>query len=230
MNQDQYIKWLWHEYQDSGDEHCRNVLMEHYLYLVKYTADRVFVLFSEKAVPGHSVTLDDLVQAGLFGLIDSVETFDPDDDITFERFAVPRIRSSILDELRSMERIPRLIRAHAHQLHKQHETNSKKNKHQVTETEYPGLTHRSIGPIQGMRPNCCAVPQWVIQYGLPRLRELLAKYNVLGHQYEWYIGYFQELWECGEATPTSKCHPYILKKVEEFTEELRTIKRSIFGE
>ena len=109
MNQDQYILWVWHEFIDFGNERCRNYLLDHYLYLVKFTAERVFVLFSNKAVPGHSVTLDDLIHAGIFGLIDAINEFKAEEGSKFETYAKPLIRKSILNELSLMDWLPRSV-------------------------------------------------------------------------------------------------------------------------
>jgi len=71
----------------------------------------------------------------------------------------------------------------------------------------------------------------VIQYGLPRLKQMLSEYNIPSHHYQLYESYFKELWEGRKATePSTMCHPYILMKVEEFTEKLRDTKRGIFGQ
>jgi RNA polymerase sigma factor for flagellar operon FliA len=60
--------------------------------------------------------LDDLISAGIFGLMDAIDAFDPGRGVKFETYCSPRIRGSILDELRSMDWVPRLVRARAHQL------------------------------------------------------------------------------------------------------------------
>jgi RNA polymerase sigma factor for flagellar operon FliA len=84
--------------------------MEHYRPLVKYTAERLRSKLPEK------VELDDLVSAGTFGLMDAIDAFDPTRGVKFETYCSPRIRGAILDELRSMDWVPRLVRARAHQL------------------------------------------------------------------------------------------------------------------
>ena len=55
--------------------------------------------------------LDDLIQAGSFGLKDAIESFDPDRGVKFETYCAPRIRGAILDELRNMDWVPRLVRS-----------------------------------------------------------------------------------------------------------------------
>jgi len=104
------IKEVWKGFFQTRDEHHRNLLMEHYLQIVKYTADRIYAKLPDK------VELDDLISAGIFGLMDAIDAFDPERGVKFETYCTPRIRGAILDELRSMDWVPRLVRARAHQL------------------------------------------------------------------------------------------------------------------
>jgi RNA polymerase sigma factor for flagellar operon FliA len=104
------IQQVWNEFFQTRSERCRNILMENYLHLVKYSAERICVKLPDK------VELDDLIQAGIFGLKDALEAYDPERGVKFETYCAPRIRGSILDELRSMDWVPRLVRARAHQL------------------------------------------------------------------------------------------------------------------
>jgi len=104
------IEQVWKGFFQTRDEHHRNLIMEHYLPLVKYTADRIYAKLPDK------VELDDLISAGIFGLMDAIDAFDPERGVKFETYCTPRIRGAILDELRSMDWVPRLVRARAHQL------------------------------------------------------------------------------------------------------------------
>ena len=101
---------VWEQYHKTHDDNSRNLLMEHYKYLVKYTADRLYSKLPDK------VELDDLVSAGNFGLMDAIDAYDPGRGVKFETYCSPRIRGSILDELRNMDWVPRLVRARASQL------------------------------------------------------------------------------------------------------------------
>ena len=91
-------------------ETLRNVLMELHYPLVKHIAERLL-----QTLP-KSLELDDLVSAGLFGLMDAIRGFDPDRGIKFKTYCTTRIRGSILDELRSQDWVPRLVRLKAHRL------------------------------------------------------------------------------------------------------------------
>ncbi len=99
------IEQLWEAYWKDGSEQARNDLMEHYLPLVKYNAERIHSRLPEE------VEVDDLMSAGLFGLMDAIDSFDPQRGVKFETFCAPRIRGAILDELRSLDWVPRLVRS-----------------------------------------------------------------------------------------------------------------------
>jgi RNA polymerase sigma factor for flagellar operon FliA len=62
------------------------------------------------------VDLNDLISAGVFGLMDAIEAFDMDRGVKFETYCVPRIRGAMLDELRTMDWVPRLVRSKASKL------------------------------------------------------------------------------------------------------------------
>ncbi len=105
------IAQLWKEYKkDQSNKELRNKLIEHYLPLVKYNAERVWQKLPE------GVDLNDLISAGVFGLIDAIEAFDLERGVKFETYCVPRIRGAMLDELRTMDWVPRLVRSKASKL------------------------------------------------------------------------------------------------------------------
>src|SRR5260370_9847277 len=62
------------------------------------------------------VDLDDLISAGIFGLMDAMLAFDLDRGVKFETYCVPRIRGAMLDELRTMDWVPGLVRSKASKL------------------------------------------------------------------------------------------------------------------
>src|SRR5580692_2218780 len=104
------IKQVWIDYKKTRSEAYRNILMENYLHLVRYNAERIHVKLPDE------VELDDLMSAGIFGLMDAINAFDLDRGVKFETYCAPRIRGAILDELRSMDWVPRLVRSRAHKL------------------------------------------------------------------------------------------------------------------
>ena len=101
---------LWREFKKSGDRSLRNVLMEEFLPIVKYNAERIGAKLPDE------VENDDLISAGIFGLMDAIDAFDLGRGVKFETYCAPRIRGAILDELRSMDWVPRLVRSRANKL------------------------------------------------------------------------------------------------------------------
>lgn len=104
------IQKVWKKFLKRKTDATRNELMKHYLRIVKYTAERLSARLPDE------VDVDDLISAGIFGLMDALNAFDPDRGVKFETYCVPRIRGAILDELRSMDWVPRLVRSRAHKL------------------------------------------------------------------------------------------------------------------
>ena len=104
------IQKMWEEFKQTGDENLRNQLIERYLPLVKYNAERLWARLPE------GVDLGDLTSAGIFGLVDAINGFDLSKGVKFETYCVPRIKGAMLDELRSMDWVPRLVRSKAHKL------------------------------------------------------------------------------------------------------------------
>lgn len=95
---------LWREYRETPSEELRNFFIEHYYHIVRFNAERIHAKLPTE------VELDDLVSAGMFGMIDAIAAYDPDRGVKFETYCSPRVRGAILDELRSMDWVPRLVR------------------------------------------------------------------------------------------------------------------------
>ncbi|MCC6681720.1 MAG: FliA/WhiG family RNA polymerase sigma factor [Phycisphaeraceae bacterium] len=104
------IQEVWVEYQKTNDQDLRNRLMENYLPLVKFSAERLHTKLPDE------VDVEDLMSAGIFGLMDAIDAFDMSRGVKFETYCAPRIRGAILDELRSMDWVPRLVRHRTSQL------------------------------------------------------------------------------------------------------------------
>ena len=104
------VQQLWHDYRAVPTVELRNRLVEHYMPLVKYNAERIWARLPD------GVELDDLTSAGVFGLMDAIEAFDLTRGVKFETYCVPRIRGAMLDELRTMDWVPRLVRSKASKL------------------------------------------------------------------------------------------------------------------
>jgi RNA polymerase sigma factor for flagellar operon FliA len=101
------IQELWQEFKATGSRDARDRLIVHYSPLVKYVAGRVAV-----GLP-QSIEQADLVSYGIFGLMDALEKFDLERQIKFETYAITRIKGAIIDELRSIDWVPRSVRAKA---------------------------------------------------------------------------------------------------------------------
>jgi RNA polymerase sigma factor for flagellar operon FliA len=104
------LKDLWRRYKDDGDDRARERLVLAYAPLVKYVAGRM-----SSGLPAH-VEEADLISYGLLGLISAIERFDPGREIRFETFAITRVKGSIIDELRSLDWVPRSVRAKAREI------------------------------------------------------------------------------------------------------------------
>ena len=104
------VQAMWRDYKKTKDPELRNLLIENYLPLVKYSAERLAAKLPDE------VEVDDLYSAGVFGLMSAVDGFKPEKGFKFETYCAPRIRGAILDHLRSMDWVPRLVRSRAHQL------------------------------------------------------------------------------------------------------------------
>src|SRR5437773_8365007 len=104
------IAQVWLAYRAEPTVELRNQLVENFLPLVKYNAERIWSRLPD------GVELDDLISAGVFGLMDAIDAFDINRGVKFETYCVPRIRGAMLDELRTMDWVPRLVRSKASKL------------------------------------------------------------------------------------------------------------------
>jgi RNA polymerase sigma factor for flagellar operon FliA len=108
------LRELWSRYKKKGDEKARERLVLAYSPLVKFVAGRM-----SSGLPAH-IEEADLISYGLLGLIGAIERFEPEREIKFETFAVARIKGSIIDELRSLDWVPRSVRAKAREIEAAH--------------------------------------------------------------------------------------------------------------
>src|SRR4051812_21286065 len=104
------LREMWRRYKGDGDTAARERLVVAYSPLVKFVAGRLGA-----GLPSH-VEDADLISYGLMGLIGAIERFDPERGIKFETFAMTRIRGAIIDELRSLDWVPRSVRSRAREI------------------------------------------------------------------------------------------------------------------
>ena len=107
---DPELEMVWIEYKEVGGESLRNRLMENYLTLVRYIAERILVKLPQ------NVELEDLYSAGIFGLMDALDGYDLERGVKFETYCTTRIRGAILDALRALDWVPRIVRNKAHRV------------------------------------------------------------------------------------------------------------------
>jgi RNA polymerase sigma factor for flagellar operon FliA len=136
------LRELWRRYKQNGDERARERLVVAYSPLVKFIAGRV-----ASGLPSH-VEEADLISYGLLGLIGAIERFDLDRDIKFETFAVARVKGAIIDELRSLDWVPRSVRVRAREVERAHRALEAKLQRAPTDDEMAAKLKMSVGEFQ----------------------------------------------------------------------------------
>ncbi|MGE4619639.1 MAG: FliA/WhiG family RNA polymerase sigma factor [Planctomycetota bacterium] len=111
MQEDPELERVWIEFKDTESvatkQELKNDLLERYLPIVRYTADRLHMKLPQQ------VDVEDLYGAGVFGLMDAIENYDLTRGVKFETYCTTRVRGSIIDSLRSQDWVPRLVRTTA---------------------------------------------------------------------------------------------------------------------
>jgi len=146
------VEQLWIEFKkDISNQELRNRLVEIYLPLVKYNGERIWARLPE------GVELDDLISAGVFGLMDAIDAFDLSRGVKFETYCVPRIRGAMLDELRTMDWVPRLVRSKASKLNEAVKNLEARLGRQPTEQELSAELQISVQELEKMMLDANAV-------------------------------------------------------------------------
>jgi len=136
------LKDLWRRYKTSGDERARERLVIAYAPLVKYVAGRM-----GSGLPAH-VEEADLISYGLTGLISAIERFDLSREIKFETYAITRIRGAIIDELRTLDWVPRSVRARAREIERVNQKLEAKLQRAPTDEEMADELDISVSEFQ----------------------------------------------------------------------------------
>ena len=143
---------LWESYKaDPANITLRNQLVEVYVPLVKYHAQRVWSRLPD------GVDVDDLISAGIFGLIDAIDAFDLGRDVKFETYCAPRIRGAMLDELRSMDWVPRLVRTKAKRLNEANKILDEKLGRKPTDMELADYLNMSVDELKKLMQSSTTV-------------------------------------------------------------------------
>lgn len=101
----QFTDTTWNEYKVHNKLSSRQELVLRYVGLVKYVVRKMIKNYPQ------AIEESDLYQIGILGLSEAIDRFDPAYGIKFETYAIPRIKGSIIDELRKVDWIPRSLRA-----------------------------------------------------------------------------------------------------------------------
>ncbi len=118
MQDDRELEQVWIDFKESQNDdlkksqstELKNNLLERYLHIVRYTADRLHMKLPQQ------VDVEDLYSAGLFGLMDAIDNYDLTRGVKFESYCSTRVRGSILDSLRAQDWVPRLVRSTANRI------------------------------------------------------------------------------------------------------------------
>lgn len=145
------IAEIWNQFKAEPTEYLRNRLVEHYLPLVKYNGERIWSRLPD------GVELDDLISAGVFGLMDAINAFDLSRGVKFETYCVPRIRGAMLDELRTMDWVPRLVRSKASKLNEAVKSLEAKHGRSPNENELAQHMGMSVAELEKMITDANAV-------------------------------------------------------------------------
>jgi RNA polymerase sigma factor for flagellar operon FliA len=133
---------VWRQYKVSGDRVLRDRLILTYAPLVKYVAGKL-----GSWLPPH-VEEGDLISYGLLGLIGAIERFEPDREIKFETYAISRIRGAMIDELRSLDWVPRSVRNRAREIERAMAELENRHKRTPTDEEVASELGITVGEFE----------------------------------------------------------------------------------
>ncbi len=136
---DREAAMLWHNYALARD---KGPLLLHYSSLVSCVASSV-----STKLPS-SVEMADLVSYGLFGLADAIDKFEPGRGVTFRTYASRRIRGAILDELRSMDWVPRSVQSKIREVERAYAALQMRLSRTPTESEVAAELHITVADLR----------------------------------------------------------------------------------
>ncbi|MEO1007072.1 MAG: FliA/WhiG family RNA polymerase sigma factor [Planctomycetota bacterium] len=139
------VREVWEQYAVEPTEELRNYLWERYLPIVRYNAERIHARLPDE------VDVEDLVQAGMFGLMGAIDSFQLERGVKFETFCARRITGAILDELRAMDWVPRLVRTRSNAMERAKRSFEMEHGRPATDDEVAGklgVEGEEFGKIQ----------------------------------------------------------------------------------
>lgn len=120
---------LWATYEETKSEKVREKILMKYLPLVRQIAGGII-----GKLPS-SVSVDDLIDAGVIGLLESIDRFDTNAAVKFETYAYTRVRGAMMDELRKMDWAPRSLREKSKRVEEAYKTLVKRHGRQPDQDE-----------------------------------------------------------------------------------------------
>lgn len=117
----------------------RDRLVVNYSPLVKYVASRMGSRMTGR------VEQEDMISWGVMGLLDAIETYDPDKKAKFETYAISKIRWAILDQLRKEDWVPRRVRTRAQEIEAASSRLTQELRHAPTPEQIAGRVGIEVG-------------------------------------------------------------------------------------
>ena len=130
--------------EDEFDPSDRDGLILQYAPLIKFVANRLAI-----RLPPH-IEVDDLFSSGVLGLMDAIEKYDPSREAKFKTYAEFRIRGAMLDELRSLDWVPRSVRERTTRLESAFSRVEQKLGRSATDEEVAEFMDLDMGEFQDL--------------------------------------------------------------------------------
>lgn len=148
-----------------GKSLSREEIILQFTPLIKYIAQRLAM-----RLPPH-ISAEDLIGAGVIGLMDAIEKFDPAKKVQFKTYAEIRIKGAMLDELRSLDWVSRSVRQKASKLEKTYQTLEKQNGRAVEDEEVAQALNLSLEEYYKLLNEIRGVSVFDIESLRPKLSE-----------------------------------------------------------
>ncbi|MFH1624590.1 MAG: FliA/WhiG family RNA polymerase sigma factor [Pseudomonadota bacterium] len=168
----------WEQGSRKIDPSLRDELILEYAPLIKYIAGRMAVRLPP------NIEVNDLINSGIIGLIDAIEKFDPKRGVKFRTYAEFRIKGAILDELRSLDWVPRSIRQKIHKLEQAYVKLEQKLGRAASEEEVAGMLGVKIEELHDMMNKASGINLINLEelgYSSERGREKVVDFFIKGY-------------------------------------------------